>query len=359
MFNTTKVENDLVGIVGLRQPNNPDYAVLDAANIASRSGYFVTDITLAKVEFYKDSQDYEGISDVDFNTLLVELQKRAISSVCNLVFTQEDFQDRNLFYKNANNNVDAEVLDDGFVGWRIDVKKEKNVAFEITRVILDFQGNTPNDITLVLYNTGDPNPIQSKVITISEQHQVEELGWVVDNSGDTYKGDYYLGYNKTATTPIPFKRGYNNANVISSIEGLTITPTQVKGHATSTLFDLDDKEGLSENIGVNPDVLVYDDYTDFIKQNQRLFARGIQLDMGIKMLQQSLSSARVNRNERIGEQHAVRVLQTIDGVRTDSGKLTVIGLREQLNSELSSIRMEVTKLRKGYFGGRIMTSTLT
>jgi len=337
MFNTTKVENDLVGIVGLRQPNNPDYAVLDAANIASRSGYFVTDITLAKVEFYKDSQDYEGISDVDFNTLLVELQKRAISSVCNLVFTQEDFQDRNLFYKNANNNVDAEVLDDGFVGWRIDVKKEKNVAFEITRVILDFQGNTPNDITLVLYNTGDPNPIQSKVITISEQHQVEELGWVVDNSGDTYKGDYYLGYNKTATTPIPFKRGYNNANVISSIEGLTIT----------------------ENIGVNPDVLVYDDYTDFIKQNQRLFARGIQLDMGIKMLQQSLSSARVNRNERIGEQHAVRVLQTIDGVRTDSGKLTVIGLREQLNSELSSIRMEVTKLRKGYFGGRIMTSTLT
>ncbi len=354
MFDKTKVEDDLVGIVGVRNPNDPDYSIIDVANQASTSGYFVTDISLVKVQYFKDSQDYEGITDSDFNDLLRTTQKSAITSVCNHVFAKEDFRDRNVLYKNANNNVDPETLTDGFVGWRINVTREKNVAFEITRVILDFQGNTPNNITLQLYNTGNPSPIQSKVIAISTQHQEETLNWVVDNSGNTYKGDYYLGYVKDATTPIPFKREYNDSNVLSNIGGLNIYPIEVVGHSGATLFDLDDEEGLAENIGVNPDILIYDDYTDFIKQNKRLFARAIQLQMAILMINESFSSLRVNKNNRIAD---AKVVQVIDGVETDDGKLKIVGLRPQLFSEIIMIQKELEKLRFNYFGGRIMVAT--
>lgn len=359
MFNTTIVENALDGIVGVRNPNNPDYAIIDSANQLSSSGYFVNDIALAKIEYLKEAQDYEAITDEGFNDLIRTLRKSAISSVCNQVFNTEDFRDRNAFYRHANNNVDAEVLTDGFVGWKLEVTREKNVAFEINRVILDFKSNFPNDIDLQLFNTGDPNPIHTQTLTITEQHQEIELNWEVDNSGDTYKGDYYLGYVKSASTPVPFKRNYNNSNIISDIDGLRITPIEVVGHTGNTLFDLDDIDGLSDNIGINPDIIVYDDYTDFIKRNKRLFGRAVQLDMAMKMMNVTASSLRVNLFQRIGKDLRVEIFQAIDGVDANEGKLKILGLRGQLIGEIAMIKKEIEKLRQGYFGGRIMVGTRT
>ena len=355
MFDKTKVEA-IVGIVGLRQPNNPAYAIVDAANLLSDSGYFVTDVEHVKVEFFKDAQDYEAITDDDFNDLLRQVQKTAIVDVCSLVFNTQNFQDRNLLYTKPSNNIDAEILIDGFVGHEIQVKKEKNFAFEITRTILDFKDNFGN-ITLQLYNTGDPNPIESKTITITEQHQVEQLGWVVDNSGDTYKGDYYIGYIKSATTPVPFKRNYQNSNTISSIEGLTVSPMQVKAHTGNALFDLNKIEGLSENIGINLDILTYDDYTDFIIQNKRLLAPAINLKMAILMLQTATSSIRVNRNKDISSADTERMLHTLNGVDIGNGKLKVKSLHSQLVSSIATIQTEISKLQLSYNGGRIMVST--
>jgi len=355
MFDKTKVEA-MVGIVGIKQPLNPTYAIIDAPNLLSSSGYFVTDIAHVKIEFFKDSQDFEAIDDTDFNDLLRGVQKSAITDVCNLVFNTPDFQDRNLFYTNPSNNVDAEILIDGFVGYEIKVKKEKNFAFKITRVILDFKDNF-GDIVLQLYNTGDPNPLQEKTITITEQHQVEALDWVIDNSGDTYKGDYYLGYIKSGTTPTPFKRDYNNSDTISKITGLSIWPMEVQGHSGSILFDLNATEGLSENIGINPDILCYDDYTDFILRNRTLFAPAINLKMAILMLNTSTSSLRVNRLQAISSQDTERMLQTLNGVDIGNGKLRVKSLHSQLNSAIETIQTEVSKLQLGFNGGRIMVAT--
>lgn len=357
MFDKTKVEA-LLGVVGVENPADPDYAIVDAPNQLSTSGYLVTDIPHVKVQFFKDSQDFEAITDEQFNDLLREVQKRAIVAVCNMVFIdKEDFQDRNLFYTNPTNNIEPETLTDGFVNFKIRVKKAKNFAFKIDRVILDFESNFPNDIVLQLYNTGDPEPIQEKTITITEQHQVEPLDWAVDNSGDTYKGDYYLGYVKSATTPTPFKRDYQNSDTISKIEGLTIEPMQVKGHSTSVLFDLNALEGLSENIGINPDILCYDDYTDFILRNKTLFAPAINLKMGIEMLNTSTSSLRVNRLQAISSADTERMLQTLNGFSIDQGKLKGRSLASQLNSAIGTIQLEIEKLQKGFFGGRIMVGT--
>ena len=52
----------------------------------------------------------------------------------------------------------------------------------------------------MLWNTAKLEVLQSKEITITTDHQEEVIDWVLDNSSDTYKGDYYIGYLTTDLT---------------------------------------------------------------------------------------------------------------------------------------------------------------
>ena len=356
MFQVDKIKSNLYGIVGFRQPFNYTYAILDTDNQISRSGYFATDNPYVKIESLKSVQDYKDISDADFNIYLKRIQEGSIINVCNQVFSGFDYRDRNLLYKNANNKVEQESLVDGFVGYKICVSSEKNVAFKITRVLLDF--DTVGTFKLLLFNTNKSVPIESKDITITDTQQEVVLNWVVDNSDITYKGDYYLGYIKTATTPIPYKRNYNNSNFMSYFSKLSFEKVQSKGHATETLFDLTLEEGLSEDIGLNPDITVYEDFTNVIIQNESILSRAIQLDMIISVLREYSYSLRSNGSERKSEELAIRILAEIEG-QTGNDVLTITGLRPQLLGEISQIGMELKKLRVGYFNNSIKSSTLT
>jgi len=356
MIQVDKISTNLYGIVGLRQPFDPTYAILDSDNQISRSGYFVDENPYVKIEYLKDAQDYKDISDAEFNSYLKRIQEASIVDVCHQVFNRFDYLDRNLLYQNAHNKVDQEVLVDGFVGYKIEVSGESNIAFQIKRVLLDF--DTTGDFKLMLFNTSELNPIFEQDITITSPTQVVELDWSVDNSGNTYKGDYYLGYIKTATTPIPYKRNYDNADLMTCISKLRIEKVRVVGHSTETLFDLTNEEGLSENIGINPDFVVYEDFTDLITQNEMLFARAVQLSMGISILREYQNSLRSNGNERRAEQQSNRILVEIEG-QDGVGVLTITGLRPQLLGEINQIAEEINKLRTGYFNNSIRVSTLT
>lgn len=228
MFIANKIANGLLGIVGFNQPYNPAYAILDADNIASTSGLFVNDNPYAKIEFIKDNQDYKDITDIDFNLLLKNMQKSSIVSVCNKVFNEFDFIDRGVLYKNASNKIEVETLPNGFVGYKIEISNAKNIAISINKIILDFGGN--GTFTLLLFNTGSKTALKSKVITIASDNQVEELNWVLDNTGTTYKGDYYIGYVSTGIAVTPFKRQWNNANVMSSFKGISLEKVLVNNY---------------------------------------------------------------------------------------------------------------------------------
>lgn len=359
MFNVSKIRADLYGVVGFRQPFNPAFAKIDAANQVSRSGYFVTDNPYAKVEYIFDTLDFKDITDVDFNVFLKQMQEESISNVCGRVFNNSDYIDRQVLYPHAQNRILTDTLEGGLISHKIRVDIEKNVAFEITRVLLDFEGS--GDIKLMLFNTSQDAPIFSKVITIAAStHQVEKLNWKVDNSGDTYKGEYYLGYLSNAAamgTLKPFKRDYENSDIESNITHLCLEKFQFVGHTTETLPDLTTEEGLDVSTGLNPDITVYDDFTDMITQNGVLFGLAINLDLQINVLSQYLASLRSSKNERHAERSTLRILQEIEGQNGD-GLVKITGLRPQLNRAISRIAKEIEKLQKGYFGGQIMVDTL-
>lgn len=354
MIQVPKIQDKLYKLVGLRQPFNPALPVLDADNKTSRSGYIVNDNPLVKLDYLKDTQDFVDISDTQFNTLLRNMQRDSIASIANVVFNDADYIDRNLLFKKAINKVDVTTLTDGFVGWGVELDDKKNVAFEITRILLNFQGT--GDFKLLLFNTSQDTPIFEKVITISSTHQEVQLNWVIDNSADTYKGDYYLGYLTTGLTIQPFDREFENADVKSIITHMHFRRIEVVGHNTETLWDIDDNEGLSDDIGLNPDITVYDDFTDLILQNERLFAEAINLDFQINFMSTYTASLRSNKEQRKSMDLINRVLLEINGQR---GERRIVGLAEKLFISTTQIKKEVKKLKEGYFSEGIFVSTIS
>lgn len=356
MIKPDKISTALLGIVGLRQPYNPKYAIIDAANQISTSGYFINDNHYAKVEFLKDNQDYLDISDANFNEMLRNMQKASIASVCNQVFSDYDFIDRNLLFQYATNKVVAEDLPTGFIGYKIQVSDDKNMAFKINRVLLDFDGE--GDIKLLIWNTSKKTAIFTKEVTIDSDHQEVELNWELDNSSSTYKGDYYFGYINDGLTVSPFKRELNLASIMTEFKNLCIEKVYVADHTAETLFDITLRQGLSQDTGMNLDITVYEDFTDLVINNRNLFAKAICLDMVLQCMQLYLSSIRDNRNKMISEELYEKVIAEIEGTNPDS-VIRVKGMKPQLIGEITSIRKEIQKMKKGFFKqGQITVGTL-
>lgn len=366
MINPTTLSTRLAGLVGFRQSYNPAYAVLDADNQKSRSGYYITDNAFVKIETIKDSQDYEAISNDQFNAYLRGKLSTSIVDVANAIFNENDFIDRQLIFKNAINKVSETAtvngdknaegnyvntydLPAGFQCYWISPSKDKNVAFTIKRVLLEFNGT--GSLTLYLYNTSDvTKPLQTKQIDITGPFQEVSLDWVCDNSvsGGGYKGDYYLGYFTKDMTIKPFKREYREAIILSEIEDFTYYRAGFLDFTDPTKpFDLMKYTPYVYYNGVNPDITVYEDFTDLIIQNEKLFARAIMLNAQIGFLSEIVASIRTNRNQRIATLDVGKMMTEIEG-ETGEGNVKVKGLRPQFYGAISQIKKELDKLRIGY-----------
>lgn len=356
MIKTTKIADSLFGIVGFRQPNNPKYTIIDDDNQGSTSGYFITDCPYAKVEFIKDNQDYLDLSDAEFNVNLKNMQKASISSVCNQVFSDFDFIDRNLLFKNASNKAVTEELPIGFVGYKIEVSDDKNMAFCINRILADFAGT--GFIKLLMWNTAKRTAIFEKEVEITTDHQEIVLNWELDNSDSTYKGDFYIGYIADILDVEPFKRQFNNANVMTKFKNLCIEKVFVPDHVTENLFDLTMVHGLSQDIGLNLDITVYEDFTDLVINNRNLFAKAVNTHMIIQCMQLYVATIRSNRNQMFSETLYEKVIAELEGTSPES-VIRVKGMKPQLIGEITSIRKEILKLKKGFFKtGQILSTTL-
>ena len=355
MFDKTKVETGLSGLVGYRPSLDPTFFVLDTANLQSDSGYYVNDNPFAEIEAFKDTLNFASIDEIGFNTKLSQLTNSAITSVCNAVFQDKDnpdFVDRQLQFKNATNKTELETIQDGFICEKICIDKKNSLAVEISRVLLDFSGT--GDITLYLYNTSSLTPIKTELVTISTDHQVVNLNWKLDNTDGINGGDWYIGYYTDGLTVVPYKRDYNNASYESNITHVYLEKTLVKGHTAPNIWDLELDEGISETTGMNLDISVYYDYTDLIIQNKFLFADAINLESAIRMLSQYKGSFRSNKTQRIAGANLTEIEVAIEGQTSDKYQ-KVTGLRPSLGKQLDLIQRKINTLVMGYRTGRIKT----
>ena len=343
MFNKTKVTTKLFGLVGLQNPADPEYALVDADNQEARSGRTATENPYCKIKYLKETQDDYDVTPEQFNNYLKGLQNKAISDVVDHVLVEPSYIDRQLLYQYPNNKVVAEVLPDGFVGYKIQKSIEKNVAFEITRCFFEFF--CTGTINLLLFNSSNSLPIFEQEVVITGSNQVADLNWRVDNTDGYFQGDFYFGYFTDGLTVQPVDRDYELSNKRSVITHLHFTPIAVPNITTpGELFNLDDIDNTSECYGLNPDVTVFYDYTDLIIQNEMLFAPAIQLQFIINCVQAYISSSRSNRTERLSQDQLSLVIAQLEGIQ---GQVT--GLIPTLRKELTALDKQLKRIVRGYF----------
>jgi len=350
MFDKAKIQTSLSGLVGWKQPTNPAYDIVSAGNLITRSARVVNENPLCKIEYIKDTYDYDAVSDADFNTFLTSILSDAAGQVCDSVFNESDYIDRNLLYQNAMNKVNLETLPSGFVGYQLEKEELINTAFKITRVICEFSGT--GSLTLALFSSQNSAPVQTKVVAITSNRQEVVLNWVIDNTSGYSECEWYLGYLTTGLTITPFKRDYKEALIKSDIQLMEIQSIQVDGVSSLVLWDLLNVKYSSNTWGLNPDITVYKDYTDLIIQNESLFATAIQIQAQIISLENINATLQSNSNER----RTREIIIEIEGINVEDG-IKKIGLKSLLHNQIAQIRKQINKLKNDYNPNALETFT--
>ena len=352
MFNLSKVQTGLSGLVGIRQPIDPALDIFDASTYLSTSGLFVDDVEMFSISHWDSTQDFKDATKAQKTQLMDNIQKSVISNICSQVFNSWDHAHRSVLFTRSSDRTKSNDLAVGsFYGYELKPSQMQDQGFMITDVRLEFEGT--GDLTLFLYNSQQPDLIYEKTVSITSKYQIESLDWLIDST-ESQKGTYYFGFIADGTLK-PYDRVIGDSIVMNSIKNMNI-----RNFIVSDFVEFDDifmvKSEVMHN-GLNPTITVYDDFTDAILTNKSLFAKSIQLQWAISLMISYVSTNRSNKNERIGKELIVSTLQVIDGIKTESYYKQ--GLRSMLGSEIKRIAEEVNKLRQSYLGSDDSFKVLT
>ena len=345
MIAVENIKTELLGLVGINQPYDPDYAIFEPDLLLSESGLFLDDVNFVTGEFIIDVVSPLKSTTPQKNEVLRNLMKSASIQVVNEVFDKSSLIDHGVLYSKANNFKDLQDgLPNGFIGWKLKITETKDVSFKINRVFLELEGN--GDLELILWNTNRQNPIETETIAITSGNNAYtiDLNWECRNL-DFYKGDWYIGYIYDGSI-IPFKREYHDSSEVNDIRGLWMQKVVFSDHNVITIPDLDKEAYLgSQSTGINMDITVFEDKTSFVIQNKLMFAKAIQLKTAILIFQKFLSSTRSNVNERYSKDFKRSVMAFMKGIKGEG--IQEKGLEPQLISEITRIKQEIEKLKEG------------
>lgn len=359
MFDVTKIQDRLTGLVAVRQPLDPTYDRLDEDQYLCTSGQYLDDVQHFRLEYWIDAQNFATAADEDLQSAWSNMEKSAISNVVSQVFNKPSYIDRNLIYSNTFDRSKVRTLSNDtstFYGYELKLSKRKNVAFLISTVRIEaFTDSNGGELAVQLFHSSQATPIKTKTIEVVNDGtlQIEQLDWYIDNSDQYYQGTFFLGYGLPDFVFKPYERDFNDANRMNNISELSIRPIINVG----TFADLETIDTDDTHNGLNFDITIYEDYTDLVSQNKFMFAKAIQLQWATSVLLQVVSSSRSNKNQRISAEFLQVMLLSINGQR-GFGLPTIVGLREMINGEIGRLQEEIEKLQRGYFPGPLTTGTL-
>lgn len=367
MFDVVKIQNSLSQLVGIRQPSDPDFnIVLDADNLASESGMFLDDLPPFNVKALYESQDFVGVDALDqsteFNTYLSNVKKSAITSVASQVFDRTSFIDRGLLFVNEAPRLNLETFDSSirYYGYEIEISDSKNIGFKITRANFQFDfDNATQLVNVYLFNSNVNSPIASKPVTLTSNNHWDDLNFVVDSTMNDYKGKYYLLVQIPNPERLqPYKRDFEEGNEMNNLKELEIERVVFKDTLNisdfNSYYDID----TNQNVGINLDITVFNDYTDLIIQNKFLFSRVIQMQCVVNLMMKVATSMRSNRDERQSKEITAMIMTYVNGINSN-GDFNMKGLNKSIPFEIENLRKEIASLRDGYFGEGLMVDTLS
>lgn len=307
MIRSDKIISAFFGGVGFRDSTLTDVPDVSTANKETRSGMVFQDGNfLVTIKNIYDCQEDADISDVDFNTLLTNMQNTVILETVNKISEkQSDFiQSANIFpyEKSFKNTITPSSK---VVGFEIEKTNDCGIICKLPWVELSF--DTAKTFNVYLYNSNKPNaPIQTQsVTTVAGESVIQSLNWYVADDS-TYKGGkFYLVYFEDDLDGAKaFKKDFELSSYQVGTSHYNINPVSI-GY-TGAVIDVSDVTNESDIFGLNLGVDVYNDYTEVFIRNQNLFWTAIKHQMTEKVLNMILQSTRTNFTERETKENQAR-----------------------------------------------------
>jgi len=336
MFQISKINSNVIGLVGWKQSIDPTHPVIDATNLATSSGSYFQDFSpLVTVDNIKQTQNYPSISDAQINTMLGDMAKSAMIKVLNQVFQDEDLIENKILFPFEMSYTKDIENDVSFVGYELQQPTRMELAHVLNNIVLSFDG--VDSVKILLFHSSKQAPILTKTIaTVADQDVDTVLNWML--SKEYNGGIFYIGYLRSALTAKAKNREWDKANVRACFNTLRIEPIIISGWNSETLFNIEDREYSDKTFGLNFNISCWKDYTNTIIQNRNKFVNALGLQVAIDVCDLILKSTNSNRVERVSK---AAVLYELDGIVSDEMP-RIMGLKARLSAEVKRLKSNFT-----------------
>lgn len=343
MYDISQIKTNLSGVVGWRQPLETEFTIIDAPNLISSSGLIFQDFhSLVTVGNLKNVIP-ESLSDADFNTFILDMQKGAIGKVVQNVFQKKKPQTKALLDKlrlfDQANIMDDPISNNGFwVGYEINLNKNNNLKVVIDAIGSEFDG-IKTGLTIYLFHSSQKTAIKTfSLDTIKDDSKFDDLtGFDLDYISYV-GGTYYIGYKQDDLGVVQaLNRGWVSSNQQNKPKHFTVRPIRIENYTGIELFDIDDIEIASETHGLNLEFTTTIDLTNLISDQKQIFANLIGMQMAADVLEKIYNSTRTNAIKK-----ETRDLALFELKGTDENRKT--GLLYKLEKAIEETEFDLSAL---------------
>ncbi len=290
---------------GWRQPATAGSPVLDAANLACKSGkYFQDHHPAVSIDTVKNTQADKEITDVQFNALLTALNKSVCMEVLAAVFCKPMVADhpRMTVVKDAHAQLVPNTGTGKFAGLRLRVA-DGDFAAQLHNLVLLFDGAATFNI--YLFHELVKAPLWSKQVTTVANTQTivaqdEKILCAADTA--TRGGTFYLGYFQedlpAGVHALEYSSACRHSYGLVGAEGIEA----IADHA-ATDFDRNAPACTTLNYGLAAEISTYHDYTNAIISRAADFDELIGNMMARRIIEQTMYTTRSNATQRMAQEN--------------------------------------------------------
>lgn len=336
MLNTARIESDIFGLVGYRQPIETEFAILDVTNTETRSGkYFNGYSNLVRIENLKNS--VTEFSDANFNTWLTQRTQEALINSCqDAIKGQRDLLEHRTLYHYENDfNTKITNIANRFVGYEIELRKKEGIALQFNTLMSQFDGVVAG-LTIYLYHSSQKTAIKTFALTTqTDSVKTDSLSeFIIYYQNEVYiGGKFYIGYYQDDLGTVQaYDRRFERADIQNTFNNVLINEISVDDTTGITLFDVNNVNDNEQSWGLNFDISLYKDYTQYLIDNQVV----IQDLIGLQTVAQLLNTMEFNnRNNDIQKTNQdTRILIELKGL--DGAK--ELGIETRLEKEKERVQ---------------------
>jgi len=356
LYNKTLIKDGLFGVVGFQADERTEFAdIFNAANLASSSGlYFNEAHAIVNAENIKAiyNEIEEATPYTKLNALIERKVKGSIIKAVDRVFQikkpdVKSIIDKEVIFKDSLNL--SETISNGtkFCAYEIRLKQGQNAKLSLKRIAAAF--TETDSITLYLFHDSQEDPVDTISINttaMAENWQSSDIVIEYDN-GTQVGGAWYLGYyQEDLSTNEAIERDcdqhyfYSDCYYIRAVDSVN--------YIQGKLPDIDNITESIEAHGLNFDIQVEADLTDFMLEIKNEFDKVIQMQFAFDFLEECLYSKRLNHLERVNRDQLIIELKGTDTDKTIGLEYKLRETIQEMNFDLSAFNSTFLPVRKPF-----------